>query len=100
MAAEDTVETGRHYRYSSSVAAHAPLGARGHLRLCDPHNTKRGGDMARSRRSFLRETVVTGAGLSLFGMSDVEAGQTRLDAMPTPRAKALMELFRLRFPIF
>lgn len=57
--------------------------------------------MARSRRRFLRQGGVTGAALGMLGLSQVEGedgnGQ---DAIPTARAKMLMALFGLRYPIF
>lgn len=55
--------------------------------------------MARSRRRFLMEGAVTGAGM--LGLSNVEIAEgASEDPMPTARAKALMGLFGLRYPIF
>ena len=56
--------------------------------------------MARSRRDFLKESAVGGAALGIFGLPSIAGGQTRAQAMPTPRAKALMEFFGVRYPIF
>jgi nitronate monooxygenase len=57
--------------------------------------------MATSRRRFLVNSLVTGAGLRALGASAVEAAQgTQETAMPTSRAKALMSLFALQYPIF
>jgi len=57
--------------------------------------------MACSRRSFLKDTAIGGAALSIFGMSGVAAGEApQAETIPTPRAKALMALFGLRYPIF
>ncbi len=57
--------------------------------------------MATSRRKFLKESAVAGAGLGVFGMSRVASGQgARDEAIPTARAKALMALFGLQYPIF
>lgn len=57
--------------------------------------------MAQSRRAFLRDSVVGGAGLGIFGLPATVGGQaSRRQTMPTPSAKALMEFFGLRYPIF
>ena len=57
--------------------------------------------MEGSRRKFLRQTVVAGAGLGILATSDVvDAQKTRLDVIPTPQATTLMGLFGLRYPIF
>jgi nitronate monooxygenase len=57
--------------------------------------------MARLRRTFLEETAVTGAALSMFGLSDVGSAKgASQPAVPTARAKALMGIFGLRYPIF
>jgi nitronate monooxygenase len=57
--------------------------------------------MATSRRKFLKESAVAGAGLSVFGVSPAESGQSgREETIPTSRAKALMALFALEYPIF
>jgi nitronate monooxygenase len=48
-----------------------------------------------------RYTLLTGAGFRAMGASAVEAAQgTQETAMPTSRAKALMALFALQYPIF
>lgn len=57
--------------------------------------------MARSRRKFLKDSAIGGAGLGIFGLPGVAGGQTPpQETIPTRRAKALMELFGLRYPIF
>jgi nitronate monooxygenase len=57
--------------------------------------------MATSRRKFLKESAVAGAGLGVFGVPCAESGQSaREETIPTARAKALMALFGLEYPIF
>lgn len=57
--------------------------------------------MANSRRKFLKETAVAGAGLGVFGVSRAESGQSaREEIIPTSHAKVLMALFGLEYPIF
>src|SRR5687767_7802719 len=57
--------------------------------------------MKGSRRNFLKETMVAGAGLGMLGTSaGGNAQSTREKAILTPQVKAFMEVFGLRYPIF
>jgi nitronate monooxygenase len=57
--------------------------------------------MANSRRTFLRDGALASTVLSIFGLSDsARVRAARANEMPTPRAKALMTLFALDYPIF
>ena len=56
--------------------------------------------MSTTRRNFLMESIVGAAGLGVFGASSAHAGQGAQNAVPTSRAKALMALFGLQYPIF
>lgn len=57
--------------------------------------------MTQSRRDFLRDGALGSAGLGMLGLSATAEAQTpRRQAMPTPLAKALMEIFGLQYPIF
>lgn len=55
--------------------------------------------MARSRRSFLRETAVAGAALSIFGMSDAGAGEPKTPCQRHEPGRSWSS-FALRYPIF
>jgi nitronate monooxygenase len=55
--------------------------------------------MKRSRRDFIQTSAATGALLGAAGASGLDAAQSRM-TMPTPRAKAVMALFNLKYPIF
>jgi nitronate monooxygenase len=57
-------------------------------------------DMKRARREFLK-TTAAGALFGIAGGSRLDAGQLKpAIPMPTERAKALMALFGLKYPIF
>src|SRR5271169_6393901 len=57
--------------------------------------------MKRSRRDFIETSAAAGALLASVGTPGLNAAQSqRPIAMPTPRAKALMALFGLKYPIF
>ena len=57
--------------------------------------------MAPSRRAFLKGSALGGLGLGILGLSPAADAQTvRRQTLPTPSAKALMEMFGLRYPIF
>jgi nitronate monooxygenase len=57
--------------------------------------------MKRTRRHFITTNAAAGALLGAAGASGLNAAQSRNPiAMPTPRAKALMALFNLKYPIF
>lgn len=53
----------------------------------------------KTRRRFLRDGVVAGAAVPLFGIANSAQSQTISPAMPTARAKAFMALFDLKYPI-
>jgi nitronate monooxygenase len=57
--------------------------------------------MARTRREFIKTTAAAGAMFGPFCAPRLEAQQigNRI-SLPTPRAKALMEMFGLKYPIF
>jgi nitronate monooxygenase len=57
--------------------------------------------MNRSRRNFIEASAAAGALLGSVCASVLNAEQiSRPSAMPTPRAKTLMSLFSLKYPIF
>jgi nitronate monooxygenase len=57
--------------------------------------------MARTRREFIKTTAAAGAMLSAVGASRSDALQSGHSIpLPTPRAKALMEMFGMKYPIF
>jgi nitronate monooxygenase len=57
--------------------------------------------MPRTRREFIKATAAAGAMVGVDGASGFGASASRDKAsLPTPRAKALMELFDLKYPIF
>src|SRR5437016_1946147 len=57
--------------------------------------------MSRTRREFIKTTAAAGAMLGVAGASGLDASQSgRTIPLPTQRAKALMELFGLKYPIF
>jgi nitronate monooxygenase len=56
--------------------------------------------MATTRRNFLMESIVAGAGLGVYGASTAHAQQGAQSTVPTSRAEALMALFGLQYPIF
>src|SRR5215831_1214487 len=61
----------------------------------------RGGVMSRTRREFIKTTISAGAVFGATGALGSDAFQSeRPIPLPTQRAKALMELFGLKFPIF
>lgn len=55
--------------------------------------------MSPTRREFIKAATATGAMVEAVGASGAHASQSG-HPMPTPRAKALMELFGLKYPIF
>src|SRR5579885_1427252 len=57
--------------------------------------------MARTRREFIKTTAAAGAMFGSVGTPRLDEPQTghRIQ-LPTPRAKALMEMFGLKYPIF
>src|SRR5215468_97932 len=57
--------------------------------------------MRRTRRDFIRTGTAAGAAFGTVTDSPLGSAQPRRRVpMPTPRAKALMELFGLKYPIF
>ena len=57
--------------------------------------------MRRTRRDFIRTGTAAGAAFGTVTDSPLGSAQPRRRApMPTPRAKALTELFGLKYPIF
>src|SRR5215475_10011478 len=57
--------------------------------------------MRRTRRDFIRTGTAAGAVFGTVTDSPLGSAQPRATApMPTPRAKALMALFGLKYPIF
>ena len=57
--------------------------------------------MASSRRKFLQQSTMSGAVLGTLGAPEVGNGQGARDhVVPTSRAKVLMALFKLDYPIF
>ncbi len=57
--------------------------------------------MARTRREFIKTTAAASAMFGVVGASGLDALQSgRRIPLPTQRAKALMELFGLKYPIF
>ena len=56
--------------------------------------------MATSRRKFLKSGVAAGAGLGILRTSPVSARRNAQTAIPTPRARQLMALFGLQYPVF
>jgi nitronate monooxygenase len=57
--------------------------------------------MKRTRRDFIETSVAAGALLGVAAASGLGVAQSQNPiAMPTPRAKALMSLFNLKYPIF
>ena len=57
--------------------------------------------MKRSRREFIEKNTAVGALIGAIGPPVLNAAQNqRSIAMPTPRAKTLMSLFGLKYPIF
>src|SRR6267143_1931358 len=57
--------------------------------------------MAGTRREFIKTTAAAGAMFGVAGASGLDASQSgRAIPLPTQRAKALMELFGLKYPIF
>ena len=57
--------------------------------------------MKRTRRDFIKTNASAGATFGVIGASGLHAAQSaRPIPMPTPGAKALMALFRLKYPIF
>jgi nitronate monooxygenase len=57
--------------------------------------------MKRTRRDFIGTGATAGSLLAAVGATRSEAAQTEHSvSMPTPRAKALMEKFGLKYPIF
>jgi nitronate monooxygenase len=64
-------------------------------------NTLGGADMESTRRDFIKTSVTAGATFGVSGTLRLDAAQPdRAIPMPTPRAKALMALFNLKYPIF
>jgi nitronate monooxygenase len=57
--------------------------------------------MARTRREFMKTTVAAGAifGAGSASRSDTEQSRHGIP-LPTPRHKALMEMFGLKYPVF
>src|SRR6266403_1165400 len=57
--------------------------------------------MAGTRREFFKTTAAAGAMFGVAGASGLDASQSgRAIPLPIQRAKALMELFGLKYPIF
>ena len=57
--------------------------------------------MKRTRRDFIETSTAAGALLGAAGASALSAAQSQSRiVLPTPRAKALMSLFDLKYPIF
>lgn len=57
--------------------------------------------MATSRRTFLRSSAFAGTALGILGVPQGGSAQdTGGSTIPTPRARALMDLFGLSYPIF
>ena len=57
--------------------------------------------MSRTRREFIKTTAAAGAMFGVVGASGLDAPQAgRTIPLPTQRAKVLMELFGLKYPIF
>jgi nitronate monooxygenase len=57
--------------------------------------------MARTRREFIKTTAAAGAMFGAAGVVELGASQERgAVPLPTPRSKALMEMFGLKYPIF
>src|SRR5262245_38686696 len=57
--------------------------------------------MRRTRRDFIRSGTAAGAAFGTVTDSSLASAQPRNEIpMPTPRAKTLMELFSLKYPIF
>jgi nitronate monooxygenase len=60
-----------------------------------------GADMQSTRRDFIKTSVAAGATFGVSGALGLNAAQPdRAIPMPTERAKALMALFGLKYPIF
>lgn len=55
--------------------------------------------MTKTRRGFLRDSVMAGAAVPLLSVAETALSQTVSPAMPTARAKAFMALFDLKYPI-
>src|SRR5215470_4083565 len=56
--------------------------------------------MAPTRREFIKTTAAAVAMLGPADASSTDAAQSRHDIpLPTPRSKALMEMFGLKYPI-
>jgi nitronate monooxygenase len=55
--------------------------------------------MTKTRRRFLRDSVMAGAAVPLLGAARRAQAQTASRAMPTARTKAFMALFDLKYPI-
>jgi hypothetical protein len=57
--------------------------------------------MERTRREFIKRTAAAGAMFGAVGAAATDAAQARHNiTLPTPRFKALMEMFGLKYPIF
>ena len=57
--------------------------------------------MSRTRREFIKVTTAAGAMFEVVGASGLEASQSgHTIPFPTQRAKAVMEMFGLKYPIF
>jgi Nitronate monooxygenase len=57
--------------------------------------------MERTRREFIKRTAAAGAMFGAVGTAATDAAQARHNiTLPTPRFKALMEMFGLKYPIF
>src|SRR6266403_4773233 len=57
--------------------------------------------MSRTRREFIKTTAAAGAMFGVVGGSGLDASQSGPTIpLPTQRAKALMALFNLKYPIF
>jgi nitronate monooxygenase len=56
--------------------------------------------MKRTRRDFIETSAAAGALLGAAGASGLDVTQSRNPGMPTQRAKALMALFNLKYPVF
>ena len=57
--------------------------------------------MERTRREFIKPTAAAGAMFGAVGAAATDAAQARHNiTLPTPRFKALMDMFGLKYPIF
>ncbi len=55
--------------------------------------------MARTRRRFLKDSLLAGAAMPILGVAQAARAQTASPALPTVRAKGFMALFGLTYPI-